>query len=178
MKLLTSAVAAVITDPAGRVLLCQQRQGHRLWALPGGKIRDHESPLRAAVRDIQEEVGVEIKLADIVGLYQLTSTETGSADDLPDCLVHVFRAHVDGEVTVNSPGHIARLSWHDPSALPERMTATTRTALEDAAAGRAGVLRTVHRDAEPEIPEATGSDPGGTESVPSQADHIAEAAIA
>ena len=39
MKLLTSAVAAVIEDPAGRVLLCQQSAGHRLWTLPGGKIK-------------------------------------------------------------------------------------------------------------------------------------------
>src|SRR5262245_9045859 len=52
MSLLTSAVAAVILDPAGRVLLCQQSQGHRLWGLPGGKIRNGESPLHAVVRDI------------------------------------------------------------------------------------------------------------------------------
>jgi ADP-ribose pyrophosphatase YjhB (NUDIX family) len=32
----TSAVAAVIEDAAGRVLLCRQAGGHRLWGLPGG----------------------------------------------------------------------------------------------------------------------------------------------
>jgi len=156
MNLLTSAVAAVITDPAGRVLLCQQRQGHRRWALPGGRIRDHESPLRAAIRDIQEEVGAAVTLVDLVGLYQLTSRDTD--DDLPDCLMHVFRASADGEVTVNSPGRICRLSWHEIDALPESMTATTRTAIEDASAGRAGVLRAIHRYAEPEIPDAAAPD--------------------
>jgi 8-oxo-dGTP diphosphatase len=167
MNLLTSAVAAVITDQAGRVLLCQQSQGHHLWCLPGGKIRDHESPLHAAARDIQEEIGAQVKLVEIIGMYQLTSVE--AADGLPDCLVHVFRASIDGEVTVNSPGRIARVSWHDMSTLPAPLTATTRTAIEDAVAGRVGVLRTVLRDAEPEIPDATA------DVVPSQATELVDA---
>lgn len=157
MNPITSAVAAIISDPAGRVLLCQQSQGHRLWGLPGGRIRHDESPLHAAVRDIREEVGADVTLLELVGLYQLTGD---AADDLPDVLIHVFRARVDGEVTVNSPNRIARLSWHDPATLPAPMTATARTAIADALAGRAGVLCTVHRDAQPEIPDAAGPDTG------------------
>lgn len=171
MNLLTSAVAAVITDQAGRVLLCQQSQGHHLWCLPGGKIRDHESPLHAAVRDIQEEIGAHVNLVEIIGMYQLHSD---AADGLPDCLVHVFRASIDGsgaEVTVNSPGRIARVSWHETSTLPAPLTATTRTAIEDAVAGRVGVLRTVLRDAEPEIPDAIAS----PDLVPSQATELVDA---
>jgi 8-oxo-dGTP diphosphatase len=153
MKLLTSAVAAVIEDPAGRVLLCQQSQGHRLWILPGGKIRHGESPLHATVREIQEETGSAVDLVDLVGLYQLTGD--GCGDDLPDVLMHVFRARlVVGEATVNAPGRISRLSWHEPASLPEPMSPTTRTALADAWNGCSGVLREVFRDAEPEIPEA------------------------
>jgi 8-oxo-dGTP diphosphatase len=150
MSSLTSAVAAVVNDPAGRVLLCQQSQGHRLWGLPGGKIRFGESPLQATMRDIFEETGMEIEMVDLVGLYQLTGA------DLPDLLVHVFRARsLGGEATVNAPGRICRLSWHDPVGLPQPMTATTRTAVADAVAGRSGVLAQVQRDAEPEIPDAS-----------------------
>ncbi|HEU0239740.1 MAG TPA: NUDIX hydrolase [Micromonosporaceae bacterium] len=154
MNQLTTAVAAVITDPAGRVLVCQQRQGHRLWALPGGKIHPGESPLHAAVRDICEEVGAEVTLVDLVGLYQLTS----HGDDLPDVLVHVFRAKIDGEVTVNSPGRISRVCWHDVDDCPSPMTPVTRAAIADAAVGKAGLLRVVQRDAEPDIPDAIGDD--------------------
>jgi ADP-ribose pyrophosphatase YjhB (NUDIX family) len=154
MSSLTSAVAAVVTDPAGRVLLCQQSQGHRLWVLPGGRIRQDESPVRAAVRDIREETGMETDIIDLIGIYQLTGDTCG--EDLPDLLMHVFRGTAPGgEATVNAPGRICRLSWHDPDALPAPMTATARTAIADAVAGRAGVLRVVERDAEPEIPEAT-----------------------
>lgn len=154
MSLLTSAVAAVITDPSGRVLLCQQSQGHRLWTLPGGRIRHAESPVQAILRDVMEETGVATEIIDLVGIYQLTGD--GCGDDLPDVLVHVFRGRIDGSgVTVNSPGRICRLSWHDPDHLPSPMTSTTRFAVADAVAGRSGVLRHVERHAEPEIPEAT-----------------------
>lgn len=153
MSTLTSAVGAVITDPAGRVLLCQQRQGHRLWVLPGGKIRPGESPVDAAIRDIRGETGMEAEIIDLVGIYHLTGDTCG--EDLPDVLMHVFRGHcAEGEATVNAPGWIARLSWHDPGDLPDPVTATTRVAIEDAEAGRSGVLRVVQRDSEPEIPEA------------------------
>jgi ADP-ribose pyrophosphatase YjhB (NUDIX family) len=158
MSHLTAAVAAVITDPAGRVLLCQQSQGHRLWGLPGGRIRHDESPVRAAIRDIREETGMETDILDLVGIYQLTGD--GCGPDLPDVLVHVFRARTEGgEATVNSPARICRLSWQDPTALPQPMTATTRVALDDAFAGRSGVLRQVLRDVDPTISEATPTDP-------------------
>ncbi len=154
MNHLTSAVAAIITDPSGRVLLCQQSQGHRFWALPGGRIRLGESPLHATVRDIRQESGMETEIVDLVGLYHLTGDGCGS--DLPDVLVHVFRARASaGDATVNSPGRICRLSWQDPAMLPQPMTATTRIALADAIAGRSGVLREVLRDPDPAIPLPT-----------------------
>ena len=156
MSVLTSAVAAVITDPAGRVLLCQQSQGHRLWGLPGGRVRHGESPIRAVIRDIREETGTETEIKDLVGIYQLSGDEGGT--DLPDVLVYVFRGQVAaGDIAVNSPGRICRLSWHDVSSLPEPLTATARVAIADASAGRSGVLCDVHRHVEPEVPDAVES---------------------
>jgi ADP-ribose pyrophosphatase YjhB (NUDIX family) len=140
----TSLVAAVISDDAGRLLLCLLPLGHELWGLPGGRIRDGESPIHAVIRDVRAETGAELELFDLVGLYQLTGN--GAGDGLPDVVVHMFRGKVHGEVAVNAPGRIARLSWHDPQSLPEALTATTRAALADAVAGRSGVLRAVRRD--------------------------------
>jgi 8-oxo-dGTP diphosphatase len=158
MNSLTFAVAAVVTDDAGRVLLCQQRQGRRRWGLPGGRVRTGESPIRAAIRDIREETGMETEIVELVGIYHLTGG--GPSDALPDVLVHVFRGRFQAaEATVNSPGRICRLSWHDAGDLPHPTTPTTRAAIEDAMAGRAGVLRLVHRDVEPEIPDAAEAEP-------------------
>jgi len=141
----TSAVAAIIEDAAGRVLLCQQAGGHQLWGLPGGRVRAAESPVHAAVRDIFEETGLEAEILGLVGMYEVTGDGCGEA--VPDLFVHVFRGRLQGGgPAVNAPGKISRLAWHDPASLPEPLTATTRTAIADAAAGHSGVIRQIKRD--------------------------------
>lgn len=153
MSSLTSAVAAVITDAGGRVLLCQLSQGHRTWRLPGGKIRNSESPMHAVIRDVMEETGGTAEIIDLVGIYQLTGDACG--DCVPDVLVHVFRGRMDvADVTLNAPGRLRRVAWYDPSSLPEPLAATAEIAIADAAAGLSGVLRDVQRHTEPEIPDA------------------------
>jgi 8-oxo-dGTP diphosphatase len=154
MSSLTSTVAAVIVDPAGRVLLCQQSQGHRLWGLPGGKVRAGESPVHAVIRDVREETGAETDILDLVGIYHLTGGG-GTGLPLPDVLVYTFRGVMDNpDIAVNAPGRICRLAWYDHQDLPRPLTATARAAIADALAGRSGVLREVHRDGEPDVPDA------------------------
>jgi 8-oxo-dGTP diphosphatase len=58
-----TVVAAVIRDEEGRVLLSQRPEnGHMggLWEFPGGKIDDGEAPNEALVRELGEELGIEI----------------------------------------------------------------------------------------------------------------------
>ena len=56
-------VAAVVSDSAGRMLLCR-RPAHKrhgdLWEFPGGKLESGETPLHAAKRELAEELGVEV----------------------------------------------------------------------------------------------------------------------
>jgi 8-oxo-dGTP diphosphatase len=146
------AVAAVIEDAAGRVLLCRQAGGHRLWGLPGGKIRAEESPVHAVIRDIREETGLESEIIELIGMYQLTGDGCGST--IPDLFVHVFRGRLDGGPALNAPGRISGLAWYSPDDLPEPLTATARTAIADAAAGRTGVIRELERDKEPAVADA------------------------
>ncbi|MFG1870883.1 NUDIX hydrolase [Micromonospora arborensis] len=149
MGALTWAVAAVVSDDTGRVLLCQQGRGERRYALPGGRLRPAESPVRAALRDIRAETGWDIELIDLVGVYHLTGptgeTPAGRAGPLPDVLVHVFRARAAGVRPAADPLPGCRLSWHAPAALPEAVTPLSRAAVTDATAGRSGVLRDVPR---------------------------------
>ena len=58
-----TVVAAVIRDDEGRVLLTQRPAGRHmggLWEFPGGKIDDGEAPGEALVRELHEELGIEI----------------------------------------------------------------------------------------------------------------------
>ena len=56
-------VAAGILVRHGRVLLAQRAPGTHLaglWEFPGGKVEPGESPEEALVREVREELGIEI----------------------------------------------------------------------------------------------------------------------
>ena len=61
------AVAGLIISE-GQVLLSQRRDGQSLahqWEFPGGKIEPGESPRRALVRELHEELGVSVRVGRI-----------------------------------------------------------------------------------------------------------------
>ena len=58
-----TVVAAVIRDEEGRVLMSQRPEDRHmggLWEFPGGKIDDGEAPDEALIRELDEELGIEI----------------------------------------------------------------------------------------------------------------------
>jgi 8-oxo-dGTP diphosphatase len=59
-------VAGALFDGAGRVLIAQRPAGKALagrWEFPGGKLHPGESPYEALVRELREELGVEVLAA-------------------------------------------------------------------------------------------------------------------
>jgi len=76
---------AIVRDNA--VLLVRrartQRTGAGLWQLPGGKVGEQEKPCSAAKREVQEEVGVELRRDSLEQITELAETwldrETGEA---------------------------------------------------------------------------------------------------
>jgi mutator protein MutT len=64
----TLGAFAIILDDARRVLLCHRRDMDR-WNLPGGGVLSGETPWQAVVREVQEEVGLEVKVNRLLGVY-------------------------------------------------------------------------------------------------------------
>ena len=63
-KLLMSSVAAcALIDVDGRVLLARRPEGKKmagLWEFPGGKLAPGETPEAALIRELKEELGIDV----------------------------------------------------------------------------------------------------------------------
>jgi 8-oxo-dGTP diphosphatase len=65
----TLLVAAAVVIEDGRVLLTQRKAGTHLagaWEFPGGKVRPGEDPRRALERELEEELGIETVVGDVM----------------------------------------------------------------------------------------------------------------
>jgi 8-oxo-dGTP pyrophosphatase MutT (NUDIX family) len=67
--LLSPAAAACIRDEAGRILLLRRSDGEDLWGFPGGAVEPGERADEAAVREVREEIGLEVEPVALIGVY-------------------------------------------------------------------------------------------------------------
>jgi 8-oxo-dGTP diphosphatase len=70
MKLLL-VVAAALIDADDRILVAQRPPGKQLaglWEFPGGKVDPGERPEAALIRELREELGIEVKEACLAPL--------------------------------------------------------------------------------------------------------------
>jgi 8-oxo-dGTP diphosphatase len=59
-------VAVALVDADGRVLIAQRPEGKQLaglWEFPGGKVEPGERPEAALIRELKEELGIDVKEA-------------------------------------------------------------------------------------------------------------------
>jgi len=64
-------VAVALIDADGRVLLAQRPPGKAmagLWEFPGGKVRPGEAPEAALIRELKEELGIDVTEACLAPL--------------------------------------------------------------------------------------------------------------
>ena len=112
------------------VLLVRHSYGdRRRWELPGGAIKRNEQPLDAAVREVREELGIEVR--DWRALGDVTVHVDGRHGTL-----RCFGTRVDAFDPQIDRVEIEELAWFHRDALPARRGLHVATVV--ALAGRAG----------------------------------------
>jgi 8-oxo-dGTP diphosphatase len=65
-KPLVLVAAVALVDADGRVLVAERPAGKSmagLWEFPGGKVRPEETPEAALIRELKEELGIDVRAA-------------------------------------------------------------------------------------------------------------------
>jgi 8-oxo-dGTP diphosphatase len=113
-RLAVSVSAAVfIEDDQGRLLLVQQaaeRKGYK-WGPPAGGMDPHEDPLKAAKREVREEIGVDVELYDLLGIYTVDRGEKSSG------VGFVFRGKIIPDQIKLREGEIKDCKYFSPSEI-------------------------------------------------------------
>ncbi len=113
---MTVVVAAIIQNSQGEYLCCKRgdwKSAPNMWEFPGGKPETDESLEDALVREIREELGVEIKV-----VRQFDRSKTGDID------LVCFACELVGEGPSQSTDHselrwvreqdLSKLDWAEP----------------------------------------------------------------
>jgi len=107
---------AAIFDESGRILLMERADGSG-WCLPCGWIEPNEKPVKAVVREVREETGLEVEVKQLVGLFtRMPGVKNGPHTMI--AVVHLCNV-VGGELTLSHEGSALRYwpidevqNWH------------------------------------------------------------------
>lgn len=104
-------VVAAVIEKDGKYLLCKRGPGGNcafLWEFPGGKIEPGESPNEALIREIREELCIEIEPCGVFEEYQYSYPDK-------DIYFYFIRAQIiSGEI---KPLFHAEIRWLLPEEL-------------------------------------------------------------
>ena len=114
-KPLLLVAAAALIDVDGRVLICRRPKGKPLaglWEFPGGKLEADETPEACLIRELSEELGIEVTEACLAPFVFASHSYENFHLIMPLYLCRRW----DGLVTAKEH---SQLAWVKPSALSD-----------------------------------------------------------
>jgi ADP-ribose pyrophosphatase YjhB (NUDIX family) len=118
--LLLPSVSVLPIDQAGRLLLVRHAGHDDGWAVLGGAVEVGEAPAEAAVREVREEIGADVRLGrllDVLGGpdYQVTYPN----GDTAAYVTAVYEAEViGGRPHVADHDEVSDVAWFTAAQLP------------------------------------------------------------
>lgn len=124
-KMLTIASGPVIIED-GKVLLDMHGEDD-FWKFPGGTLSQDDSLRENAKREVREELGIEVELADKEPFVMDISKEK-EGKPMTIILFHYFATRLTK--TITSGRDVREWAWHDIDHLPENCAMNIRAAVE------------------------------------------------
>jgi ADP-ribose pyrophosphatase YjhB (NUDIX family) len=109
--------AGVIVEYKGKILLVRHTYGHReQWHIPGGHKKSNEKPETTAARELQEELGLTLKLK-LLGTAQAVEDYHYLSDTY-------FVGRYDQQQIMRDDVEIKEYEWWPKNELPSQLSAS------------------------------------------------------
>lgn len=91
--------SALVVRDGDRILLARRNKTPNLgkWVLPGGKIEPFESIAAAGEREIHEETGIQVRVGEQIGVFEIIVPPTEHR-----LVIYSWADHVGGELRAGS----------------------------------------------------------------------------
>jgi len=124
----TVGAFAVIFSEGSSVLLCH-RTDCDAWNLPGGRVEPSESPWAAVVREVEEEVGLLVRVERLIGVYSVPAKT--------DLVFNFLCVPVGGALRLSEEADDIR--WFNRTSIPTNTLARHIERIEDAYETQEGI---------------------------------------
>lgn len=118
----------------GEILLLKQTKPNGgNFTLPGGTIESIEFAKEALIRETREEAGIQLTKEDLELAHVLHKKS-----DEKHRIVFYFKANIySGRPKSREQDKFSRLEWRNLQALPDKLTATVKSVIQELRAGNA-----------------------------------------
>lgn len=100
-----------------------------MWDLPGGFMEEKESPEDGMKREMREELGIEIEMGKLIGVFGPTSYPF-DGQELDNVDIYYEVEIISGEPAAMTGSDVMEIDWFDPNNLPPMAFETNVKAIE------------------------------------------------
>lgn len=97
-KIILVFAGGCVFDEDGKVLL-QRRGDSNKWGFPGGAIEIGETPEMAAIRELREETGLDVRVSDLIGIYTDSEMTYPNGDQAHSIVIAYELEKTGGQLT-------------------------------------------------------------------------------
>lgn len=124
LRLKTIGVKVMVFNERGELLLIRNSYGNsEHYLLPGGGVSRRESPAAAAIREVHEELGLEVRHAEPVWTYE--SSAEGKRDT-----IHLFKVVATEQPRIDDR-EVIEARFFALDALPPTVSPATRRRIDE-----------------------------------------------
>ena len=116
-KVILVFAGGCVFDTDGKVLL-QRRGDSKKWGFPGGAIEIGETPEMAAVREVKEETGLDVRVSGLIGIYTDSDMEYTNGDQAHSICI-VYELEMTGGQLKCDNFETIELQYFDLDEIPE-----------------------------------------------------------